>query len=57
MQAVLWSDQLVKLVYLLLVTVAFSSCTTLANRRDMFTPDGYEGPYTKKLRGHEHRIP
>jgi hypothetical protein len=35
---------------LALITVfAFSSCTTLANRRDLSRPDKANGPWTKKL--------
>ena len=46
----------VKIALLLLlpiVAMTFSSCNTLANRRDMFVPDVHEGPYTKQLRGRE----
>jgi len=44
----------IALLFLLpLVAMTFSSCTTLANRRDMYVPDAWEGPYTKQLRGRE----
>ena len=44
------------LLFLLCVTTAFgfSSCNTLANRRDLFAPKRAEGPYTdmiEKMRG------
>jgi len=38
---------------MLLVATTFTSCstTTLANRHDLFSPDGIEGPYTKQYKG------
>ncbi len=37
------------LLPLLLLTVAFSACTTLSNRRDLYSPIKPDGPYTKAL--------
>lgn len=41
----------VKLTLALLTIVAFAlnACTTLANRRDLYSPDKPHGPYTQKL--------
>jgi ABC-type uncharacterized transport system auxiliary subunit len=39
----------VKFVILLAVAVAFSACTTLANRRDIYRPTKPNGPATQKI--------
>ena len=34
------------------LTFALNACTTLANRRDLYSPAKPEGPYTDKLAHH-----
>lgn len=34
----------------ILVTLLLSSCTTIQNRRDLFSPQTVEGPYTRMLK-------
>lgn len=38
------------LLPLLFLALAFSSCTTLSNRRDVYSPIKPDGPYTKALK-------
>jgi hypothetical protein len=33
-----------------LTMVVFASCTTLENRRDLYSPQKVEGPYTRMLK-------
>jgi len=40
----------VLLLSCLALLMAFSSCTTLANRRDLYFPQSVEGPYTRMLK-------
>ena len=37
------------LPFLFIVVFALNACTTLANRRDLYSPDTAHGPYTDKL--------
>ena len=39
------------LVLLALGSVCLSSCTTLQNRRDLYSPQTADGPYTRALKG------
>jgi hypothetical protein len=34
----------------LIAAITFTSCTTLANRRDLYSPAKGSGPYTQKLK-------
>lgn len=34
----------------ILVTLLLASCTTIQNRRDLFSPQTVEGPYTRMLK-------
>jgi len=38
------------LLPLLFLAFAFSSCTTMSNRRDVYSPIKPDGPYTKALK-------
>jgi hypothetical protein len=40
----------VKIVLLLVVAVGLSSCTTLANRRDIYRHTPPNGPHTKEIK-------
>jgi len=39
----------VKAAFLLLGVVFLASCTTLENRRDLYSPQKVNGPYTRML--------
>jgi hypothetical protein len=53
------SHALVKIVLpvVLLVSLVLTSCTTLANRRDMYTYDQPDGPWTRKWKLMNHIRP
>lgn len=38
-----------RFLLLILTAAAFSSCTTIENRRDLYSQEKVEGPYTRML--------
>jgi hypothetical protein len=38
---------------LIAITLALNACTTLANRRDLYSPAPVQGPYTDQLANHQ----
>jgi len=41
------------LLILAAITLSLNACTTLANRRDLYSPDKAHGPYTDALEKYE----
>jgi len=45
-----WFNEAVKLLVPLCCLAALTSCTTLENRRDLYSPQKVNGPYTRMLK-------